>query len=182
MLNRKIYLLLGVLAFLLTLIYIFPRYTGDGDLLNNGWFRLVGYHYEIGFDEIAFKDEAVNIEYKLSGVPFQNYDFELRITPPDVLRRKSFLEIQPFYNTLYESELDVKVLLMEGNKQIYELGGGLSSDHWVLSNWRFYLSSSNHRFSRYSLYTLQVLIQSQKPLEDEVVFQPYLLGGYYRVF
>ena len=180
--RRKVVYLLLLFTALLLAVYKLPPYRGDGQLIDRGFIRL-GYHYEIAFDTFSVHAGRVEKQYRLSGVPFEDYVLELRVIPTRVAGNMLFSEFLPVFEQLKTAGVKVDVQLLANGKEYVSIDEAPLADSWVLSSWSFWNQEfADIPFSKFPNYEMHVAVSSIEPLPDPVIFQLVLLGGDRYVF
>ena len=179
--RKAVYLLLLFTALLLAVTKL-PPYRGDGQLIDRGFIRL-GYHYEIAFDPFSVYSGRVEKQYRLSGVPFEDYVLELRVIPTRATGNMLFSEFVPVYEELKTADVKVDVQLLANGEESVSIDEAPLANSWVLSSWSFWKQEFlDIPFSKFSRYEIHVAVSSTELLPDLVIFQFVLLGGTRYVF
>ena len=178
--REVIYLLIIFSTFYFLFSNFIYSYQGDGKFIDRGWFRIVGYQYEINFDEINFDESPVSKTYYFSGVKPEKYILGLNIiTGHEPISQNEFYLISHQYR---DARVRVNVKLIEGKDKII-FNFSILPEKWVGMYRNLRINHRmEYRFSMSKKYQLQVSVSSQTPLAKPVTFRLALYGGHERVF
>lgn len=181
--HKKLVLLVLVAILVVSMVSKFPFYKGDGKLISNGWFRLLGYRHEIHFEEFSVQEGQVDQQYQFSGVPNESYVLKLNVVPNiPPSQNPTVKRFRPVYRSLTDAQVEIEVKLIEDGKDLVHLKKAPSRT-WVFSRWTiFHKDFLEVQFQKHPIYNLQITIDSKSALPEPVIFQPSLFGGQRRVF